>query len=191
MARSKTRPPLHTTHIVRNQSDRLGHNISAVAIHSTESQDIPHSRDDLVSIRNWFDNPQSQASAHVGVDGDGHAELWVHSDKKAWTILNLNSVTCNIEFVARAAQSSSAWEEDQLKKGAQWAAYWGLKYGIPAQRGVVRNVAGNAVVTKKGIITHKQLTDAGFGSHVDPGTGFPMSEFLQHVRWYKQHGWLV
>lgn len=188
-ARTKKTPPGHTTHLVRNQSDRLGHNVNAVAVHSTESQDIPHSRDDLVSLRNWFNNPASQASSHIGVDGDGNCEMWVHSNRKAWTILNLNSVTCNIEFVGRAAQSRKDWEEAQLKAGARWAAYWCIEYGIPAQRGVVRNVAGNAVVTKKGIITHKQLTDAGFGSHTDPGPNFPMDRFLELVRYYKKNGW--
>ena len=189
--RTKTQPPAHTTYIVRNQSERLGHVVNAVAVHSTESQDIPHSRDDIVSIRNWFDNPASQASSHIGVDGDGNCEVWVHSNKKAWTILNLNSVTCNIEFIGRAAQPKSAWEEAQIKRGAQWAAYRCLMYAIPAQRGVVRNVAGNAVVTKKGIITHKQLTDAGFGSHTDPGPAFPMDRFLELVSYYKRNGWVV
>jgi N-acetyl-anhydromuramyl-L-alanine amidase AmpD len=191
MARTKTEPPAHTTHIVRNQSSRNGRTVSAVAVHSTESQDIPGSTDDLVAIRNWFDNPASQASSHIGIDGAGNTEVWVHSDRKAWTILDLNSVTCNIEFIGRAAQPASAWEESQIKQGARWAAYWCLMFDIPAQRGVVRNVAGNAVVTKKGIITHKQLTDAGFGSHVDPGPQFPMQDFLRYTRYFKQNGWVV
>ncbi len=190
-ARTKSEPPSHTTHIVRNQSSRNGRNVSAVAVHSTESADQPGTTADLVAIRNWFDNPASQASSHIGIDGAGNTEVWVHSDRKAWTILDLNSVTCNIEFIARAAQSASEWEEEQIKQGARWAAYWCLKYDIPAQRGIVRNLAGNAVITKKGIITHKQLTDAGFGSHTDPGPNFPMSRFLELVRYYKTNGWVV
>jgi N-acetyl-anhydromuramyl-L-alanine amidase AmpD len=173
-ARTKTEPPSHTTHIVRNQSSRNGRNVSAVAVHSTESQDRPGTTADLVAIRNWFDNPASQASSHIGIDGAGNTELWVHSDKKAWTILDLNSVTCNIEFIARAAQSTSEWEEAQIKQGARWAAYWCVRYGLPAQRG---------------IITHKQLTDAGFGSHTDPGAGFPMARFIELTQYYRRNGW--
>jgi len=117
--RTKTEPPKHTTHLVRNQSSRLGRNITAVAVHSTESQDLPGTTDDLRAIRNWFNNPDSQASSHVGIDGQGNTEVWVHSDRKAWTILDLNSVTCNIEFIGRAAQPASAWEEAQIKQGAR------------------------------------------------------------------------
>lgn len=189
--RTKTQPPVHTTHIVRNQSLRLGAPIQAIAVHSTESQDIPGSTKDLVAIRNWFDNPTSQASSHIGVDGDGHSEVWVHSDKKAWTILDLNSVTLNIEFVARAGQSKVAWEDEQYRKGAQWAAYWALRYNIPATRGEVKNNHGMAIISKQGVIRHKDLTDAGFGSHQDPGPNFDMVKFLRYMAYYKRHGWVV
>lgn len=188
--RTKTQPPKHTTHIVRNQSERFSP-VLAVAVHSTESTDIHGSVRDLLAIRNEFDTSSSQASSHIGIDGDANTELWVHSDKKAWTILNANPFTCNIEFIARAAQSSHDWEEAQIKQGARWAAYWGLKYNLPAQRGVVRNLNGQCVCTKKGVITHLQVTQAGFGTHTDPGPNFPMTEFLQYMRYYKEHGWTV
>lgn len=188
--RTKTIAPKHTTHIVRNQSERFSP-ILAVCVHSTESTDIPHSTSDLLVIRNEFNNPSSDASAHIGIDGQANTELWVHSEKKSWSCLNANPFTCNIEFIARAAQSISEWEDAQIKQGARWAAYWGIKYGIPAQRGVVRAINGQCVCTKKGVITHLQVTQAGFGTHTDPGPNFPMTEFLNYMRWYKQHGWLV
>jgi hypothetical protein len=46
--RTKTDAPAHETFLVRNQSQRRGP-ILAVAVHSTESQDIPDSTDDLKS----------------------------------------------------------------------------------------------------------------------------------------------
>lgn len=188
--RTKSIAPTHTTHIVRNQSERFSP-VLAIAVHSTESNDIPHSRDDIVSVRNWFDNPASDASSHLGVDGDGNSEVWVRSNKKAWTILNANPWTLNIEFVARATQAGSSWEEEQIKEGARWAAYWGLKYEINAQRGNVKNVHGQCVCGKKGVITHKDVTDAGFGTHTDPGANFPMSDFIDAMRYYKQKGWTL
>lgn len=191
MTRTKTEPPEHTTHIVQNQSSRRGSPILAVAVHSTESQDIPHSIKDLTSLDSWFDNPKSDASAHTGIDGDGSSRVWVHSPFKAWTILDANPFTCNIEFVARAAQTKSLWEEAQLKTGAKWAAYWCVKYGIPAQRGVIRNVSGQCVCTKKGIITHLDVTRAGFGTHTDPGPNFPMSRFIELTQYYKRNGWVI
>jgi N-acetyl-anhydromuramyl-L-alanine amidase AmpD len=191
MARTRNLPPKHTTHLVRNRSSRNGKPILAIAVHSTESQDLKGTTDDLRGIRSWFDNPASDASAHVGIDGQGNTEVWVPSSEKSWTILDLNSVTLNIEFVARAAQTARDWELEQVKAGARWAAYWGAHFKIPMQRGQVRSVHGQAVISKKGVIRHKDLTDAGFGSHVDPGPTFPMSKFLDLARWYREHGWTI
>lgn len=189
--RYKDRPPDHTTFIVANRSSRRGAPINAIAVHSTESQDLPGTTDDLKGIRNWFNNPQSDASAHIGVDGDGHSEKWVMSSEKAWTILDLNPVTLNIEFVGRAAQRTDEWEEAQLKTGAKWAAYWCIRFDLPAQRGHLKRINGVPVVTKKGVIRHSDLTELGFGSHTDPGKGFPLGEFLDLVRFYKRRGWTL
>ena len=189
-ARTKTNPPDFDRHIVRNQSERRGP-ILAIAVHSTESQDIPGTSRDLVAIRNWFDNPASQASSHIGIDGEANCELWVPSNRKAWTIGAANSFTLNIEFVARAAQSEVSWEEAQMKHGAKWAAYWAIRFGIPAQKGNVKNVNGLCVCTKKGVIRHSDVTAAGFGTHTDPGRGFDMEEFLGYMQYYKKNGWTV
>lgn len=188
--RTKTKPPEFTPHqIDRNFSERLGAPIQAIALHSTESNDKAKSWDDLHGVRNWFNNPAAQASSHLGIDGDGHVEKWVDFDKKAWTILQLNSVTVNIEFVGRAAQPKAAWEEAQIKAGARWAAYLGIKYGIPMQRGRVKNVNGFPVITRKGIILHSDLTEAGFGTHTDPGGNFPLHKFIESAQWYRRNGW--
>lgn len=186
--RTKTVAPGHTTHIVRNQSERRGP-ILAVAVHSTESADLPGTTDDLRSIRNWFDNPASQASSHLGIDGAGNTELWVHSEKKAWTIGAANSWTLNIEFVARAAQSASQWEEAQIKAGARWLAYWAHKYRIPIQHARCNSVHGQCVCVTPGVLRHSDVTAAGFGTHTDPGPAFPMDDFLDKGRWYYDHGW--
>jgi N-acetyl-anhydromuramyl-L-alanine amidase AmpD len=191
MARTKDRPPKHRLRLVRNHSSRNGAPINAIAVHSTEGVDIPNSLRDLDALYNWFNNPASQASSHIGVDGDGNIDVYVMRDKKAWTILQLNSLTWNIEFVAKAAQSSGAWEERQIKNAAKYAAYVCLKEGIPAQRGTVKVVSGWPVIGRKGIIRHSDLTNAGFGSHTDPGANFPMREFIDAVRFYKKNGWEV
>lgn len=186
--RTKTRAPAHTTHLVRNQSERRGP-VLAIIVHSTESQDIPGSTRDLVAIRNWFDNPASQASSHIGVDGQGNTELWVHSNRKAWTAGAANGWSVNIEFIARAAQGAHLWEDEQIKQGARWAAYWALKYDIPAGKGNARNINGLCVCTRKGVLRHSDITAAGFGSHTDPGKQFPMGDFLKAMSYYKRKGW--
>ena len=188
--RTKTVAPSHSTHLVRNYSERRAP-VLAVAVHSTESTDIPGSTVDLGAIRAWFDNPDSQASSHIGIDGDGNTELWVHSHHKAWTIGAANSWTVNIEFIARAAQGPALWEDAQIRQGARWAAYWALRYGIPAQKANCRNINGLCVCTRKGVIRHSDVTAAGFGTHTDPGPNWPMDDFLRYMRYYKQNGWVV
>jgi N-acetyl-anhydromuramyl-L-alanine amidase AmpD len=188
MARTTTQPPSYERHLVRNRSERRGP-ILGVAVHSTESQDLPGTTDDLRSIRNWFDNPAAQASSHIGIDGQGNTELWVPSPEKAWTIGAANSFTLNIEFVARAAQAGKDWEEEQIKQGARWTAYWAIRFGFPIQRGAVKNVNGLCVMSKKGCIRHLDVTEAGFGTHTDPGPNFPMADFLSTAQWYRRNGW--
>lgn len=186
----KKSPPHHTIHLLdRNFSSRLGAPIQAIAVHSTESSDVKASWDDLHGVRSWFNNAQAQASSHLGIDGDGHVEKWVKDVDKAWTILQLNPVTLNIEFVGRAAQPNSDWEDRQIDAGAQWVAWWSRQHDIPIQQGTVKNVNGFPVITRKGIIRHSDLTAAGFGSHTDPGPNFPMRKLLRKAREYKENGW--
>lgn len=179
--RTKTQAPAHERHLVRNQSERRGP-ILAVAVHTTEGGT-------LGSVRNWFNNPASQASSHIGIGTNGETEQWVTSDRKAWTIGAANSWTLNIEFIGHADQPASAWREAQVKAGARWLAYWSLKYGIPIQKANCRNVNGQCVCTKKGVIRHSDVTAAGFGSHTDPGPAFPMDDFLRYARYYRKNGW--
>jgi N-acetyl-anhydromuramyl-L-alanine amidase AmpD len=113
----------------------------------------------------------------------------VHSHRKAWTIGAANSFTLNIEFVARAAQKSVDWEEAQIKQGARWLAYWSLKYRIPIQRARCTNVHGQCVCVTPGVLRHSDVTDAGFGSHTDPGPKFPMNDFIDAGHWYWNNGW--
>lgn len=190
MSLTRTQPPRHTLHLLdRNYSSRNGAPIQAIALHSTESSDIPKSWDDLHGVRSWFNNPAAEASSHLGIDDDGHVEKWVRDTQKAWTILQLNPVTLNIEFVGRAAQPRSAWERRQIHSGAMWAAWWSKQHRIPLQRGEVKNVNGFPVVTRKGIILHRDLTRAGFGSHTDPGDNFPLRRFIDLARQYRANGW--
>jgi len=189
--RQTAKPPTHATRLVVNRSSRRGAPIQAIAVHSTESSDIKASWDDLKSVGNWFNTSAAQASSHIGIDGDGHSSRWVPDDEKAWTILQLNDRTLNIEFVGRAAQPRDDWEAAQIKTGARWAAYWAIKFGLPIQLGAVKNINGAPVISRKGIIRHSDLTAAGFGSHTDPGPNFPMREFLENAQWYRRNGWYL
>lgn len=191
--RYKDRPPTHTSFVVRNRSSRNGSPVRGIAVHTTESADIPHSADDIRGVRNWFNNPASQASSWIGVDGDGRSELWVPGAQKAWTMghYEINAQTLNIEFVGRAAQPASAWEPEQLKTGAKWAAYAILNYDfVEIPNNVGRgHIKRGPSIDVMGILRHKDLTDAGVGTHVDPGPEFPMSDFISFTNYYIDNGW--
>lgn len=180
--RTKTKAPTDRKRLVRNQSSRLGAPIQAIALHSTEGGTLD-------SVHDMFNVAQNESSSHAGVSQAGVSERWVHDDRKAWTILQLNPVTLNLEMLGFAAQAKSAWKEVQLDEVARWIAFWSLKWDIPIRRGKVRSIAGFPVITKRGVITHAQLTRAGFGTHGDPGANFPINVVLRKARWYAKHGW--
>lgn len=176
---------------VRNQSDRQdGAKIVACAIHSTESHPRPGNAD-LEAIRSWFDNPASQASSHYVIDDDGNSWQMVGDFAKAWTIGVANSWTLNYELIGHAADSRWRWRQrmPQLKKLAQHLAHAHRRHGVPLRRGRVAARGGTCVCVRPGVIRHSDVTAAGFGSHTDPGSGFPFWLVIRLARWYARYGW--
>lgn len=158
---------------VSNQSAR-GAKPSLIVLHSTES----HNRigvSDLQANVSWFDNPSSQASSHVIVDGEGISARCVPDARKAWTQSAFNSVALSVEQIGFAAQAQ--WPDAQLRKTAQYVAYWSSKYGIPLERSTVR-----------GVCEHSSLGAAG-GGHHDCGQNYPFDRVLTMARDYLKNGW--
>lgn len=184
MAKSVRRPYEVLKLNVRNQSTRSGP-IRAIVLHDTESKDYP-GKGDLQAIGNWFDNPAAQASAHVCVDGEGHSAQYVPDDSKAWHCMAYNSATLGIEQMGFATFTLPIWKgrRNQLRKVAQYIAYWSRKYNIPIRKGRVLNGA----IVKSGIVTHRSLGQAG-GGHHDPGLGYPFRIVLSLARYYAKNGW--
>lgn len=161
---------------VRNRSSRNGAPERLIVLHSTES----HNRaglSDILSIWNWFDNPGSQASSHVIVDDEGMSARCVPDGEKAWTQASYNPQSLSVEMIGFAAQGKAAWTDAQVRKVAQYIAYWSTKHGIPIR-----------VSTVHGVCTHKMLGAAG-GGHVDPGPAFPLERCLKLAQSYKENGW--
>lgn len=190
--RYKDRPPEYERHWVRNASARNGSKVYGIMCHTIEGLSLP-------GTRNWFNNPASQASSWIGVGRDGASELWVPGAEKAWTMAHykINAETLNIEFAGFAAQSASAWNETQLKVGAKWAAYAIINYDFVkidprnVRRSVLKMGTGEPYFSTPGIGRHKDATNIGIGTHVDPGPAFPMSDFIDLVQYYCDHGWTV
>jgi len=173
--------------LVRNRSPRVGvTKPTAIAIHTTEGHNYPGFKD-MDGLFNWFNSPSSDASSHVAIDAEGHAYRFVPDEQKAWTILDLNSCTLNIELVGFAADSGQTWRKRwaQIIKCAKYCAYWSKKYDIDLHRGKVRS---RSFAT--GVIAHSDLTKFGVGSHTDPGPAFPWKRMLALARGFKATGWV-
>lgn len=170
----RLKPKIVIDHQVRNQSSRDGAKIALLVLHSTESHNRP-GNEDLASIAAWFDNPASQASSHVVIDGDGHSARLVADDRKAWTCASFNSISLNIEQIGIAAEGH--WPKTERDECARWLARWSRKYDIPLRRG---EVSGSRVV-RSGVVTHAQLGAVG-GGHSDPGSAYPVTQVIERAK---------
>lgn len=172
---------------VRNRSERGQWPPTLIVLHDTESHDRG-GNSDLESIGAWFDNPGSQASAHVCVDGEGRSARYVDDRDKAWHCGHYNSASLGVEQIGFATFTKAMWRRNdraQLKKVAKYIAYWSKLYGIPIRRGKV----SVGTVVRSGVVTHKDLGFLG-GGHHDPGGGYPFRGVLNMARLYKARGWV-
>lgn len=159
---------------VANQSSRNGVKPSLIVLHDTEGGNLAGIAD-LQGLVNWFNNPAAQASSHVAVDADGNSAKFVDDLSKAWHVAAYNSKSLGIEQVGFATQK--VWPDAQLKKTAQYIAYWSTKYGIP----IIHS-------TDRGVALHSDLGVAG-GGHHDPGGGYPLDKVLAYAKDYAKNGW--
>jgi N-acetyl-anhydromuramyl-L-alanine amidase AmpD len=182
MAGRKFTRPVGATRLVRNRSGRKGDTIDLIVIHTTESHDRPD-RSDVDAIVNWFDNPASQASSHVVIDADGHNTTCVPDAEKAWTCVNYNSRSLNIELIGYAATPKWQWlkRDRQLRACAKFVAYWSREQRIPLHLRSLRP-------SLPGVCGHMHLGVAG-GGHHDPGLGFSFGRLLRYARFYAKWGW--
>lgn len=165
------------------QSSRRGVQPHLIVLHDTESLNIPNSSLDLRNIGNFFDILSTQASAHVCDDADGNSARYVEDKLKAWSCVDFNSRSLNIEQIGRASQSS--WPDAQLLETARWIALWHRRFDIPIQRATAAN-------GWQGVARHSDLGVLG-GGHSDPDGSpssgrYPFDEVLRVARGF-QHLW--
>lgn len=162
------------TRIVRNQSARTAP-ISLIILHTTEGANQPGIQD-LNSLVNWFDNPASQASSHVGIDAEGNCVRMVTDDRKAWTAGNYNSLSLNIEQVGFASTAKGNWVKGYhqgLHRVARQIAEWSRKHKIPLRHSI-----------EHGVCQHVHVS--GPGGHTDCGPGYPetyVTRWARLIRW--------
>lgn len=168
------------------QSSRGGVKPRLIVLHTTESHNRP-GNSDLQAIVDFFNVRSTEASSHVIVDGEGRSAQCVPDEKKAWTQAYFNPWSLSIEQIGFAATKNAVWKKEyrnQLRKVAQYIAYWSKKYDIPIRKG---QTSGSRIV-KSGVVTHSSLGLTG-GGHSDPGVNYPAPLVRALARYYKKRGW--
>jgi N-acetyl-anhydromuramyl-L-alanine amidase AmpD len=176
--------------IVGNQSSREGVKPKLIVLHTTTDPKSGKSvvvrnkpgLKDLKKLGAWFDDPAHAVSSHVANDAEGNDARYVKDRRKAWTVVDFNSVSLNIEQIGSSSSDRDRWLENraaQLESTARWIAYWHRRWHIPIRKA---EVSGDSVV-KSGVTTHAALGYAG-GGHHDPGPGYPFVHVLRLARDY-------
>lgn len=160
-------------------SSRNGARILWIALHTAEGS---RRRSDLY---HFFDTIRS-GSSHGAADGTGLDDGWVPDDRAAWTLLNGNPVSLNLEMCAFARWSRAQWlstgtvdgvvnPRQMVRNAAEWARRKCEKYGIPKTHIGVDGVTAR----RPGIIMHRDYTfGARDGDHTDIGNNFPWDVFF-------------
>jgi N-acetyl-anhydromuramyl-L-alanine amidase AmpD len=168
-------PFVASPHVTRTN----GRQIDLIVIHTMEMDEKGETAENCA---HWFQNPAAKVSAHYCVDNNSIVQC-VRDQDVAWAAPGANSDGVHIEHAGRAAQSGRDWSDPystaMLARSAALAAELCTKHKIPA----VWLVAADLKAGKRGITTHKAVTDAfKRGTHWDPGTGFPFEKYLALVR---------
>lgn len=153
-----------------NYSSRGGSAVRLIVLHTAEGATT------YQSLGNFFSNPGSGVSSHVGIDDTPNTVgEYVRPDQKAWTAANANPVAIQAELCAFAAWSAADWHAHQgiLNNAAAWVAEEAARYGIP----IVKLNAAQAQGSSRGVCQHRDLGTWG-GNHSDCGNGFPIDEVI-------------
>lgn len=158
-------------------------NEELIVIHTMESGEKGNTAEAVA--QNWFGVKDSRVSAHVCVDDNSFVQC-VWDSNTAWHSKNANSNGLGLELAGTAAQTLEQWNDaysqNELVIASQVVAYWSVKFEIPVQ--MATWVHGGTNVAQKGLCGHVHVP--GHGSHWDPGTSFPWSDFLTLTQRYRK-----
>jgi hypothetical protein len=156
-----------------NQSSRGGAKVRLIVLHTSEGAST------YQSLGNFFANPSSQVSSHVGTDDTPNTVgEYVGRSNKAWTAANANPVAVQNELCTPSGGylwTDAQWRShpNMLANVAQWIKEESAAFGIPIVGLSPSQAQGGAA----GVCQHKDLGSWG-GGHVDCGSGFPMAYVL-------------
>jgi len=155
------------------------HSRRLVVLHTSEGAQT------YQSLGNFFANPSSQVSSHVGIDDTrGTIGEYVRNGNSAWTAGNANMQAVQAELCtpsgAAANWTESIWKNqhaNMLANTAEWVREECTVWGIP----ITGLTPGQAQGTGRGVCQHSDLGAWG-GGHYDCGDGFPMDYVLSMAR---------
>lgn len=165
---------------VHHDGARSAAQIKNICLHSTEG---PTAR----GAASWFANPNSQGSANAVVD-DHTCYRTLPDLIIPWAAPGLNKQAWHLEFAGYAEWTTPDWvmHDTMIRRAAYKTALRCDLYNIPAR------YVGPAGLRlgRRGITTHATVTKAWpllarkYGSHSDPGKGFPLNFFLRTTQTY-------
>src|SRR5262245_22381182 len=157
-----------------NYSSRGGATVRLIVIHTAEGATT------IESLGNYFANPSVDASSHVGIDDkDGVIGEYVQRQNKAWTAVNANPVSVQVELCAFAKWSTAEWNKHpkMLENCARWIAEEAKYFNLP----ITKLTPSQAQGSGKGVCQHSDLGSWG-GGHWDCGSGFPIDSVLEMAK---------
>jgi hypothetical protein len=179
-----------------NSSSRNGQRGRLIVIHSAEGSRT------VESLYAFF-NGGVAASSHGGADGYKLADGWVPDERAAWTLLNGNPYSFNLELCgfaswSRAEWLSEGWVWNPQRTGQVWnprqmirhAALWVVRKRDAAKRlwgidiPIDRKLSPNEVgAGKAGLCGHADYTyGTGDGDHTDPGPNVPWDVLIADIK---------
>lgn len=158
-----------------------GREVRLIVLHTMESSEKPGT---ARAVAEWFASATApKASAHYCVDALEIVQCVGELDI-AWGAPGGNHQGIHIEHAGRAAQDTSAWEDDASRSilglSAKLVTDLCRRWDIPMVRPSIAEIGGGA----KGIVGHWDITrafPAAKGTHTDPGVHFPWFEYLEQV----------
>lgn len=160
-----------------------------VVLHTMEA---PEKGDCAENVARYFARPSTRVSAHFCIDNDSIAQC-VPAELVAWHAPGANKFGIGLEHAGYARQTAAAWRDPysaaMLDLSQRLCAELVHHFAIPVQFVDAKGL----LALKPGITTHAECTKAwpDKGTHTDPGPHFPLREYLDGVRRYRDAGgWL-
>jgi hypothetical protein len=163
-------------------SPRYGAKIIWIALHTAEGART------VGSLYGYFDRNQN-ASSHAGADGYQLSEPWVPDERAAWTLLNGNPRSLNLEMCGFAHWTREQWlstgwvdgvwnPRQMIRHAAAWTRQKCDAHSVP-RRLLTPAEVGQGM---SGIIDHARYTfGTGDGNHTDVGKNFPWDVYFSDL----------